>query len=150
MRHFRFALLAIPLILAGCLSDADRIKRRIDSKPEVFQQYAEETRQRLERGELRVGDDKNAAWFVYGQPTRTSTRITAAGTSEIWVYTVQAIQDNFPEPRLVSYPVRTSTGRTIYLNDYYYMDGTTLTEVEALRVEFQNGKVAAIEATDPN
>ncbi len=150
MRTLLLTLLGAALLFAGCLSDRDRIRKRIDSKPEIFQQYPEAERQRLERGELHVGDDKNAAWFVYGSPSQTSTRTTAAGKTEIWVYTVQAVQNNFPEPRLVSYPVRTSTGRTVYLNDYYYMDGTTYAEVEALRIEFQNDRVTVIEAVDHN
>lgn len=136
------------LLLSGCLSDQDYINRRIASKQDVFLSYPEETRQRLQRGELRIGDDKNAAWFVYGKPSSVLSRLTAEGKTEIWVYTIQDIRSNVPEPILVSAPVRTASGRTVFIHDYYYAHTETRNEVEILRIEFTNDRVTLLEARE--
>lgn len=128
--------------LCGCVSG---IEGRIGERAELFSAYSVETQERLRAGQLRLGDDQDAVWFVYGAPNEKVRRMDEHGTAEIWIYKVLGYnqQGVYPAVRPVYRDVRGS------LRQSYYIDDTPEYEwQEVRRVEFRNGHVTAVQITD--
>lgn len=127
--------------LCGCVSG---IEGRIAERPDVFSAYSTEMQSRLRSGYLRLGDDQDAVWFVYGEPNEVVRRMDENGTSEIWVYKVLGYaQRLYPSVR----PVYSDTRGT--LRKSYYIDDTPEYEwQEVRRIEFRNGHITAVQMND--
>lgn len=129
------------LLLAGCASGvADRIAER----RAAFDAYPADVQARIARGQIRLGDDRDAVWMVYGEPSERLSRTDAAGQTETWVYKILGFSDDV-------YP----TVRPVYHDYYarrhgvYYIDDAPRYEwKEVLRVEFTQGRVTAIQQTE--
>lgn len=131
-------LLALALALVGC---APGIEGRIAQRQEIFDGYPADVQTRLRRGQIRVGDDADAVWMVYGKPNETIRRTDANGVSEVWVYKILGYHDSlYPSVRPVYHDVRGT------VRGSYYIDDTPEYEwKEVLRVEFSGGRVTAIQ-----
>lgn len=143
-RLYLLPLLVLPLLsgLAGCVSG---IESRISERAEIFEAYAPETQTRLREGRIRLGDDQDAVWFVYGAPNDKLRRMDETGTLEIWIYKILGYtqQGVYPAVRPVYRDVRGT------LRQSYYIDDTPEYEwKEVRRVEFRNGRVSAVQLTD--
>lgn len=140
MRRFRplIPLLALTLALTGC---APGIEGRIAQRQEVFDAYPADVQARLRNGQIRVGDDADAVWMVYGKPNETIRRTDANGVSEVWVYKILGYNERlYPSVRPVYHDVRGT------IRGSYYIDDTPEYEwKEVLRVEFSGGHVSAIQ-----
>lgn len=129
-------------LVCGCISG---IESRIAERPELFAAYSAEMQTRLRSGHLRLGDDQDAVWFVYGQPNEKVRRMDETGTAEIWIYKILGYnqQGLYPSVR----PVYRDVGGS--LRQSYYIDDTPEYEwQEVRRVEFRNGHVTAVQVTD--
>ncbi len=135
------ALLALTLAVVGCSAS---IETRIAERQEAFDMYAPDVQERLRRGQIRIGDDKDAVWMVYGEPTETMRRVDASGQIEVWIY------------KILSYNTRlTHSVRPVYrdvrghIRGSYYIEDTPEYEwKEVLRVEFTQGHVSAVQMYD--
>ena len=137
LRPALFALLGA-LLLSGCAAGvADRIAER----QAAYDAYPADVQARIARGQIRLGDDQDAVWMVYGDPSERFSRTDAKGRTETWVYKVLGFSDEV-------YP----TVRPVYRDYYgrrfgtYYVDDTPrYAWQEVLRVEFTDGRVSAIQ-----
>lgn len=129
------------LLLAGC---AGGVADRIAQRQEAFDAYPADVQARIARGQIRLGDDKDAVWMVYGNPSETLRRTDKDGVTEVWIYKILGFSDSvYPTLRPVfvdRFGRRTGT---------YYIDDTPEYEwKEALRVEFTQGRVSAVQLSE--
>lgn len=129
-----FALTAV-LILAGCSSTPDQ---RIAQNEAAFAQFPSDVQQNLRAGRVDVGYTESMVLIALGDPARRFERVDTTGRSDVWVYVRSAPRFSFGfgvgsvgRHSATSVGVSTSTGG-------YHDD-------EALRVEFQQGRVTRIE-----
>ncbi len=131
-------LLILAALLVGC---AGGIEDRIAQRQEAFDAYPADVQSRLRRGQIRIGDDQDAVWMVYGKPNETIRRADANGRTEVWIYKILGYNDRlYPSVRPVYHDVRGT------LRGSYYLEDTPEYEwKEVLRVEFSGGHVSAIQ-----
>jgi hypothetical protein len=137
----------ICVLLAGCLTLEERIAKRITARADYFASLPAESQERLRKGELQVGDAEDAAWIVFGPPTRKWTRLTAGVTNMVWSYVLTEAQP-IDELRPVAYPVATRRGHVFWTTDYQYYRSYVYERNEYLRIEFNNNKVLSIDKSE--
>jgi len=76
-------VLAVALI-AGCASPEARIKQN----PELFAKLTPEQQALIKEGRVAVGFDEDMVKLAVGEPDRKWIRTDAAGSSELWSYTM--------------------------------------------------------------
>ncbi len=131
-------LLLAATLLAGC---ADTVAARIAQRQEIYDAYPAEVQARIARGQIRLGDDRDAVWMVYGNPTERLSRTDASGLAEVWIYKILGHSDRlYPAVR----PVYRDVGGTLR-GGYYIDDAPEYEWKEALRVEFRDGRVSAVQ-----
>lgn len=136
------ALLALATMMVGCM--ADTIDARVAQRQEVFEAYNVETQARLKRGQIRLGDDMDAVWFVYGSPSQKVHRTDANGISEVWIYKILGYSNRLNH---AVRPVYQDVGGR--LRGSYYIEDTPEYEwKEVLRVEFMGGRVSAVQMSE--
>lgn len=141
-RFFGVCAAALSLgILCGCASG---IETRIAERSEIFAAYSTDMQTRLRSGRLWLGDDQDAVWFVYGEPSEKIRRMDENGTAEIWIYKVLGYNTRtYPAVRPVYRDVRGT------LRKSYYIDDTPEYEwQEVRRIEFRDGHVTAVQVND--
>lgn len=142
---FRIAAVMMAAFLlstfCGCASG---IESRIAERPEVFQAYSTEMQTRIRSGRLWLGDDQDAVWFVYGEPTEKIRRMDETGNAEIWIYKILGYNTRtYPAVRPVYRDVRGT------LRKSYYIDDTPEYEwQEVRRIEFRDGHITAVQIND--
>lgn len=131
-------LLALAAVLMGC---AGGIEDRIAQRQEVFDAYPADVQERIRRGQIRIGDDQDTVWMIYGKPNETIRRTDAKGLSEVWIYKILGYNERlYPSVRPVYRDVRGT------LRGSYYIEDTPEYEwKEVLRVEFSGGHVTAVQ-----
>ena len=135
-------MVMMTLGVTGCV--ADTIDARIQQRQVLFDSYDEETQTRLQRGKIRIGDDTDAVWFVYGNPTQKIRRTDANGFTEIWIYKILGYSDRLNHGVR---PVYQDVGGR--LRGSYYIDDTPEYEwKEVLRIEFSQGVVRAVQFSE--
>ena len=134
-------------LLAGCLTLEERIAKRITAKADYFASLSAESQERLRKGHLQIGDAEEAAWIVFGPPTRRSTRMTSGSTNTVWSYVMTEAQP-IDELHPVAYPITTRRGHTVWGTDYQYYRSYVYERNEYLRIEFSNNKVSAIDKAE--
>lgn len=142
-----FPLFSFLLLLSGCMTHQEQIEDRIKQKPEALAVLDGENQDRIRKGQLKPGDPKELAWYVYGDPVRRFTKSTEQGKMEIWSYTQTEFDPNSRATYPVMRPVRTGSGHTVWVTDNYMVDSEPrLRETEVLRIEFKDGKINSIES----
>ena len=128
-------------LFAGC---ATGIEGRIEARQEVFSAYPSEVQERLRRGQIRLGDDSDAVWIVYGEPTERLRRMDASGVTEVWIYKILGYNERlYPTVR----PVYRDVRGHVY-GSYYLEDTPEYEWKEVLRIEFSKGHVTAVQQTN--
>ncbi len=140
MRTLALALAGLCLMgtMAGCVTGIDG---RIAQRQEIFDTYAPEVQERVRRGQIRLGDDTDTVWMVYGTPSEKVRRTTEQGVSEVWIYKVLGYHESlYPTVRPVYYHNNGRLRTTYMINDTPEYEWQ-----EALRVEFVGGRVSAVQ-----
>lgn len=131
------------LCCTGCATNT--IASRIESRQEIFDAYDVKTQARLQRGQIRIGDDADAVWIVYGNPSQKIRRTDASGQHEIWIYKILGYSE-----RSITHgvrPVYQDVGGRV--RGSYYIDDTPEYEwKEVLRIEFSRGLVSAVQFSE--
>lgn len=135
---------AVLLALCGCVVG---IEDRIEERAELFSTYDADLQARIRAGKIKIGDSPDVVWFCIGGPKKKIKRETSTGVSEIWSYSISGIQEVGPAYQPVTYYSRTRTGRVIQHTELIYSPTWYPTEVETLRLVFEQGKLAEIEQT---
>jgi hypothetical protein len=146
MVYKMIATLFFVALLTGCMTLEERIAKRIEARAGFFATLPVENQERLRKGQLQIGDSEDAAWIVYGSPTRIATRQTLGSTNVIWSYVLTEAQP-VDELRPVAYPLTSPHGRVIWTTDYRYYRSYVYEAREYLRIEFNNKRVCAIDTT---
>ncbi|MEI7945894.1 MAG: hypothetical protein WCJ02_04330 [bacterium] len=133
--------------LTGCLTMEQLIAKRIAAKADYFASLPAESQERLRKGHLQIGDAEDAAWIVFGSPSRRSIRVTAGSTNTVWSYVMTEAQP-VDELHPVAYPIMTRRGHMIWGTDYQYYRSYVYERNEYLRIEFNNNKVSAIDKAE--
>ena len=137
-RARRFVALLPLLLLTACASN---IESRIEQRQEAFTAYPAEVQERLRRGQIRLGDDTEAVWIVYGEPKERLRRMDANGLSEVWIYKILGYNERlYPTVRPVYRDVRGTIHGSYYLEDHPEYEWK-----EVLRIEFSKGRVSAVQ-----
>ena len=145
MNTFRLPALLLLLLLAGCAST----EQRIHQNQELFDSLPVADQARIRGGEIDLGYTPDMVRIAYGDPQRQLVRRTAEGTTEVWDYldTVHSYDRQRVDIDGLSLygagGVRATSGGAWI---------SVLQEKQTLRarVEFRQGKVAAIEAVPEN
>lgn len=144
MRYGIIGCFVICALLTGCLTLEERIAKRIEARADYFASLPAEGQERLRKGHLQIGDAEEAAWIVFGPPTRKSTRTTAGSTNTVWSYVMTEAQP-IDELHPVAYPITTRQGHVFWTTDYQYHRSYIYERNEYLRIEFNNHKVSSID-----
>ncbi|HLP24387.1 MAG TPA: hypothetical protein VK477_01825 [Acidobacteriota bacterium] len=123
------------MLLAGCASTPEQ---RIAQNQAAFAQLPPEVQQNVRAGRVDIGYTEQMVLLALGEPAGRFERVDQTGRSDVWVYRKSAPRFSFGfgvgsygRHSASSIGVSTSTGG-------YYDD-------EALRVEFQQGRVTRID-----
>jgi hypothetical protein len=134
-------MVALALSLAaGCATPAARIRRN----PQMFASFPPGVQENVRHGRIELGYTRDMVFIALGAPDRVYARTTVSTNAEVWAY-MSAYVSTEPVPVVAPGLVRDAQG------NYYVTDGggwlTVLheREYERLRVEFQDGKVVALE-----
>ena len=136
----------LPCLLAGCASTP---AKRIAQNQDLFDSLPVADQARIRGGEIDLGYTPDMVRIAYGDPQRQRVRRTAEGTTEVWDYldTVHSYDRQRVDIDGLSIygagGVRTTSGGAWI---------SVLQEKQTLRarVEFRQGKVAAIEEVPDN
>lgn len=129
------------VLTAGCLSTPDK---RIAKAPEVFAAFPPDIQARVRKGEIDIGFTPDMVRMALGRPSRMLTRKTAAGEIEVWIYTAYRHGTDL-QPMATEHWYRASDGRMYLGSDPTFISVDTREEYPLLRLEFESGKVHAIE-----
>lgn len=136
-------------VLAGCLTPEELRANRIDERKAAFAAFPAETQNRLRAGHLQTGDTTNAAWIVFGQPTRVYSRVLPGSTNLVWSY-ISTDPEPYDDIEPVWYPF-VSHHRQYYLEPGYAIrHGYYYNHNEYLRIEFKTNHVYSIDFFDTN
>ena len=136
MKTSPLLLLGLIALISGCASTpADRIAR----DPQAFATLPAAAQERVRKGQVDIGDSEAAVRLALGEPSRrVQRREQAGGESEVWIYESAGPRFSF------SFGVGTA-GRHSALGAGV-ATSTPPRDEEAMRVEFQQGRVVRIES----
>lgn len=131
----RFVSVLSLLIAAGCASTPTE---RVAQHKSAYSQWPADVQANVAAGRIMVGYTPEQVRVALGDPTRTFTRTTEAGTSETWAYV-----DNPPRFSIGlgigSWGRSSAVGGGVGVSTGGFRDG------ERMHVIFDNGRVSAIE-----
>jgi hypothetical protein len=137
MRPIASALcLASVALLAACSSTPDS---RIAKSQAAFADYPAAVQQKVRAGEVDVGFTPEMVRLALGEPTRQFNRQTESGTAEVWVYHKSGPRFSFGVGIGGAIGRHSSAGVGMSTSTGGY------DPEEKMRVEFRDGRVAAIE-----
>jgi len=149
MRTFRLAgrrwleglgVVLLAAVCAGCATPQSRIERH----PELFSGLPADAQEKIQGGAIDLGFTHDMVYLAFGRPDRVYARTTSGGAREIWAYTrVTATPSYGARP----YPCGRYWGRRCWWRPAWPVD--SYVEFEAMRVEFTDGRVSAIEKLSP-
>jgi hypothetical protein len=133
-------VLGVLLVTAGCNTPSYRISRN----QALFDSFPSDVQANIRKGAIDIGYTKPMVRLALGEPDREYLRRTAMGRTEVWSYT--DIYTTLDRQRVTgSFRVRDSGGRLRTVSDSVWVDVDREHEYERRRVEFENGRVKAIE-----
>ena len=148
--HLRLAvplLLAVAVALAGC----DTIDQRIGRKSAVFGALPAAEQARLRQGTVAIGDTPDMVYIAIGEPSRRLEKRTAVSNRTIWIY--RRYYEDYAGADFAGYRRRVfvdpRTGHRFIALEPCYVDVYREESEDALRIVFENGKVAVIEELKP-
>ena len=136
-----FCCVGIAALLAGCVSTPES---RIARNPGVFTTFPAEAQAKIRQGRIDVGFTRDMVKMALGAPRLIHTRTTAAGETEVWTY-MGVTFSTTTQPVGGTYLYRDAAGFERRADGSGWIDVQERTEYPTLRVEFEDGKVKAIE-----
>ena len=134
----------LALVLAGCMTAAERRAERINQNQVLFTQLDSATQSRVSQGLIAIGDTPSAVWLALGEPDKRTSDTTAAATVELWQYC-----SSVPEEYTVLVPDPPPPGVPPpppgYLVPSHYETRTRYVKVISLQIQFDNGRVSRIQ-----
>lgn len=127
--------------ITGCVSTP---AKRIARNPELFASFPPEVQEKVKRGEIALGFDREMVRLALGNPYRRCERQTENKVVEVWSYVRPCLRwstDFLP----VEYWYIDHRGRLRIRYDWAWVRTERPCEQEVLRVEFADGKVSSIE-----
>jgi hypothetical protein len=142
MKWMRVAVAGLVVgLLAGCVSTPER---RISKNPALFASFPPEIQAKVRKGEIAVGFTPDMVKLALGAPRQVHVRTTAGGETELWTYTGAGYTTTM-EPVQTDYWYRDRAGRMRQTYDVTWVDVRHHVEYPLMKVEFEGGKVKAIE-----
>lgn len=143
-QFYRLLPLLAVLNFAGCASP----DYRIGKNPELFASFPPEVQELVRKGQVNIGFTPPMVSMALGEPDRKYTRLTEAGSLEVWSYT--STQTRTDRQRVMA-DVRyyDERGRSRTGSDWIWVDVNHETEYERIRIEFNNGAVSAVDTLQP-
>ncbi|HMO04206.1 MAG TPA: hypothetical protein PKC67_02005 [Kiritimatiellia bacterium] len=131
---------ALVAAVTGCSTPASRIKKN----PELFASFPPEAQALIQQGQIDLGFTPDMVSMALGEPNRIYNRTTTEGSVEVWSYTSKSTST---DRQRVSANIRyrDADGRSRSTTEWVWVDVARDTEYERIRVEFKDGKVAAID-----
>jgi outer membrane protein assembly factor BamE (lipoprotein component of BamABCDE complex) len=118
------------LLLSGCATPQARIKQN----PQLFSALSPEAKTKVQAGIIELGYTQDMVFLAAGKPTYVQTRLDDDGKTTVWRYTAYRWTTSSDV-----WPRRYGP----WWHDSWYREDRE--EYDVLRVEFRDGKVAAIE-----
>lgn len=142
MRGWRVLTLTVWAIMGGgCLSTPEaRIRKHAD----LFASFPPEVQQEIRQGRVQIGFTADMVRLALGDPHRVYSRTTATTTNEVWVYT-RILPEPCRGPCGGTGWYRDRRGRLRPLRTWGWADGHPSREEDVLRLEFDGGRIFAIE-----
>lgn len=131
-------------LLAG--SGCSTVDSRIREHESMFRGLDPSTQQKLREKKVEIGYTPDMVYIALGRPSSRSERVTANAQTMIWIYTISRTEHAgrvVRERRTVVVDPR--TGRRALIIQPVVTDVYEETEEEAIRIEFKDGLVSAIE-----
>jgi outer membrane murein-binding lipoprotein Lpp len=144
MKTSKFLLVAAALCtawLAGCST----VSSRIQENPGLFASLPPDQQALVQQGKVVVGMDMATVRLAKGDPDRVTTRTTAGGEMQIWHYV------NYENDGVILYSgyYHRWWGLNGWGSYPYYMDYPARRPHDYFRVEFRNGRAAAVQQETP-
>jgi hypothetical protein len=133
----------VMVVMVGCASPAYRIKKN----PEIFAAFPPEVQANVREGRVEVGYTANMVLIAMGRPSRIYTRQSEGGESRIWSYAHRRHTSSLRSVETM-HVYRDKHGRRHYRPDVRWVDVGGYTEYEAVRIEFLEDVVKAIEVLE--
>ncbi|HTF43048.1 MAG TPA: hypothetical protein VK641_04065 [Terriglobales bacterium] len=151
------------LLLAGlilALTGCQTLDSRIAEKSSTFATLDPAAQARLKQGIVSVGDTPDMAYIALGEPDKIRVRQTAAGATEVWIYSdTYGYQPEpfffgtgygFYRPRLARWPYRDPYFPGYGMYDFGYAGRRYGGRAEErVRISFQAGKAVEVEQPKP-
>jgi len=134
---------ALLVFATGCATPASRIRRN----PDLFASFPAPAQEQIRQGRIDLEFTPDMVRMALGSPDRTYRRTTQTGETLVWAYVAYEIDHRAGNLPHTVVEVRDTRGRTVSrrIIDNSPWSRERDREYEALRVEFQDGKVTAIE-----
>ena len=142
MNRLSAACLLLPLavLLAGCATPA----KRIQQNQELFDSFPVAAQARIRSGQIDLGFTPDMVRIALGAPQRKTLRRSGAGDLEIWFY-LDSIRRYDRQRVDIDGLSLSGPGGLRSLGGSAWINVEQSREIVRVRVEFQNGAVAAIE-----
>jgi len=127
-------------LAVGCASPEYRIRKH----PELFASFPPEVQENVAAGKIEIGYDPDMVFIAMGRPDHTYSRQTESGLTLIWAYSTRHHTTSW-RPVETLHVYRDKHGQRRYASRTTWIDVNEYTEVEAVRIEFSDEKVKAIE-----
>jgi hypothetical protein len=133
MKSPRSLLAVLLLVAAGCSTPESRVKKN----EAAFNQWSPTVQENVRAGKVDVGYSQDMVRVALGDPDRRSSRTTANGTADVWIYFDKGPKFSFGVG-LGSSRGSTGFGGGVTVGDDWR-------DEEVMRVIFEGGVVSAIE-----
>ena len=133
----------VMILMLGCASPAYRIKKN----PEIFAAFPAEVQANVREGRVEVGYTAAMVLIAMGKPSRIYTRQSEDGASRIWSYAHRRHTSSLRQVETMRV-YRDKHGRRHHRPDVRWVDVGGYTEYEAVRIEFLEDVVKAIEVLE--
>ena len=137
-------LLPLAVLLAGCATPA----KRIQQNQELFDSFPVAAQARIRGGQIDLGFTPDMVRIALGEPQRKTLRRSGAGDLEIWFY-LDSIRRYDRQRVDIDGLSLSGPGGLRSLGGSAWINVEQSREIVRVRVEFQNGAVAAIEEPAP-
>jgi len=111
----------------------------------MFASFPPEVQEKVRQGKIEMGFSRDMVFIALGAPHRVYARQDGGGATEIWSYEDCSYETDFV-PVHRTYWYHDAEGRLRLGHDWFWADVQRKRAEEALRVEFDDDKVTAIEA----
>ncbi|HVU32544.1 MAG TPA: hypothetical protein VHE61_03865 [Opitutaceae bacterium] len=146
MKTLRFLLALSAIAALVALSGCDTFQARARQKSEVYNALPPGTQQRLQRGQISIGDSQDMVYIALGYPDEVRQVTTPQGVQTIWIY--RTYWQQYEGTAWVGWhrvivPLRNGHGYAIF-HEPVTTDVYRTHADEVIRVTFNNGVVASV------